>query len=70
MMIFIIPVAAMYIIGAAVVLLVLVQVLVWMFQCAVNRVADTARGLRLLRQYLIHREAFERWLQSYKKTGS
>lgn len=61
-MVLLVPAVVFYALGAAVALGVLVEILVSVVQSAVNEVANTARGLRLLRQYLRHRREFEEWL--------
>ena len=57
-----VPAVVFYTLGTAIAVGVLVEILVSVVQSAVNGVANTARGLRLLRQYLQLRKEFEEWL--------
>ena len=68
-LIVLVPVAAIYALGAAIAVFLLLQVLVWAVQSAVNGVVDTVRGLRLLRQYLRHRQEFEAWFEGHNGPG-
>lgn len=56
-----VPAVVFYTLGTAIAVGVLVEILVSVVQSAVNGIANTARGLRLLRQYLRHRREFEEW---------